>query len=121
MFNVVSKLEITNRTNWKYILQRTRRASDWTELTDIFKDDLEHPSVVQCAIPDTLETMTLTNCKVFFEAIRQRLKEPGNGILASLKAAGALYWMIMQNNLPARDLPTEPPNEDLHFEEILVL
>ena len=91
---VMSKLEITNRTNWKYILQQAQRALVWMELADIFKDDLEHPSVVLCAVLDatyTLETMTLTNRKVFFKTIRSRLKEPDNRILARLKAAAALY------------------------------
>jgi hypothetical protein len=117
---VKSKLEITNHTNWKYILKLARRASVWTELVDIFKDDLDHPSVVLCAVPDatyTLETMTLTNRKVFFETICSTLKVPGNGILARLNAAEALYWGVMHNNLPASDLPIETHDDDLPFEE----
>ena len=117
---VMSKLGITNRTNWKYILQQARRASVWTKLSDIFKDDLKHPSIVLCAVLDatsTLETMTLTNCKVFLETIRSRLKMLGNGILARLKAADALYWAVIHNNLPASNLPIETYYEDMPFEE----
>jgi hypothetical protein len=116
----MSKLEITNRTNWKYIIQLAWRASVWTELADIFKDDLDHPSVVLCAVPDatyTLEMMTLTNRKVFFETICSTLKVPSNGILARLKAVDALYWAVMYNNLPTSDLPIKTYDEDLPFEE----
>jgi hypothetical protein len=121
---VMSKLEITNRTNWKHILKRAQRASVWTELADIFKDDVEHPSVVLCAIPDatyTLETMTLKNRKVFFETIHSKLKKPDNGIRARLKATDALYWTVMLNNLPARDLRIESVDEDLPFEQLVTL
>jgi NAD+-dependent protein deacetylase SIR2 len=116
---VKSKLEITNHTNWKYILKLARRASIWTELVDIFKDDLDHPSVVLCAVPDatyTLETMTLTNRKLFFKTI-STLKVTDNGILERLKAADALYWAVMHNNLPASDLPIEEYDKDLPFKE----
>jgi NAD+-dependent protein deacetylase SIR2 len=116
---VMSKLEITNRTNWKYIIQLARRASVWTELADIFKDDLVHPSVVLCAVPDatyTLETMTLSNRKLFFKTI-STLKVADNGILERLKAADALYWAVMHNNLPASDLPIEAYDKDLPFKE----
>lgn len=108
--NIMSKLEVTNQTNWKYILQQARRASVWTELADIFKDDLEHPSVVLCAVPDatyTWETMTLANRNVLFQTIRSRIKEPGNGILARLKAASGLYSAAMHNGLPTMDLNIE--------------
>jgi hypothetical protein len=47
-----------------------------------------------CAVLDatyTLETMTVTNRKVFFEIICFILKALGNVILARLKAANALY------------------------------
>jgi NAD-dependent histone deacetylase SIR2 len=118
---MMSKLEITSGTSWKYILQRARRASVWTELTDIFKPDLEDPSVVLCAVPDatyTLETMTLTNRKVLFEIIRSRVKEPGNGILARLKAASALYRAAMYNDLPV-DLPIESGVEHLPFKDVV--
>ena len=117
---VMSKLKITTPTNWKYILQSAQRTSVWTELADIFKDDLRHPSVVLCAVPDatyTLETMTLTNRKVFFETICSTLKVPENRILARLKAAEALYWEVMHNNLPASDLPIETYDENLPFEK----
>jgi hypothetical protein len=116
----MDKLEITDQAAWKYILKRASRASVWTELTDIFKDYLEHPSVVLCAVPNAthrLETLTLSNRKVFFEGIRSRLKEPENGILASLKAASSLYWLVIHNRLPAGDLPIESANEDLAFEQ----
>jgi NAD-dependent SIR2 family protein deacetylase len=117
---VMDKLEITDRATWKYILKRARRASVWIELIDIFKDDLEHPSVVLCAVPNAtyrLEALTLSNRKVFFETIRSRLKEPENGILARLKAASALYWAVIHNGLPIEDLPIESANEDLSFEQ----
>jgi len=77
---------------------------------------------VLCAVPDityTLETMTLTNRKVFFERIRSRLKGTENRIVARLKAADALYWAMMYNNLPASDLPIESAKEDLPFEQIV--
>ena len=117
---VMDKLEITDQATWKYILKRARRASVWTELIDIFQDDLEHPSVVLCAVPNAtyrLEALTLSNRKVFFETIRSRLKEPENGILARLKAASALYWAVIHNGLPIGDLPIESANEDLPFEQ----
>jgi hypothetical protein len=94
IFKVMSKLEITDCINWKYILKLAQRASVWTKLADIFKNDLDHPSVVLCAVGDTtytLETMTLTNRNVFFKTICLTLKVLGNRILARLKAADALY------------------------------
>jgi NAD+-dependent protein deacetylase SIR2 len=115
---VMRELEITDQANWKYIIQRARRASIWIELADIFKDNLKYPSVVLCAIPDTtytLETLTLADRKVFFETIRSRLGDPKNRILARLKAASTLYWAVINNNLPANKLLIESANEDLLF------
>ena len=117
---VMDKLEIPDRAGWKYVLKRARRASVWTELIDIFKGDLEHPSVVLCAVPNAtyrLEALTLPNREVFFETIRSRLKEPGNEILPRLKAASALYWAVIHSCLPAGDLPIESANDDLPFEQ----
>ena len=119
---VMDKLEITDRATWKYILKRARRASVWTELIDIFKDDLEHPSVVLCAVPNAtyrLEALTLSNRKVFFETIRSRLKEPENGILARLKAASALYQAVMHDDLPTGDLSIESGDEHMPFKEVV--
>jgi hypothetical protein len=117
---VIDKLKITDWATWKYILKRARRASVWTKLINIFKDDLEHPSVMLCAVPNAtyrLEALTLSNRKVFFKTIRLRLKEPENGILARLKAASALYWAVIYNGLPIGDLPIESANKDLPFEQ----
>jgi hypothetical protein len=117
---VMDKLEITDQATWKYILKRARKASVWTELIDIFKDDLEHPTVVLCAVPNAtymLEALTLSNREVFFETIRSRLKEPENGILARLKAASALYLAVIHSGLPIGELPIESANEDLPFEQ----
>jgi hypothetical protein len=119
---MMSKLEITNGTSWKYILQRARRASVWTELTDIFKDDLEDLSVILCAISDViymLETMTLTNRKVLFEIIRSRIKELDNKILTRLKAISALYQTVMHDDLPIRDLSIESGDEHMPFKEVV--
>lgn len=66
-----------------------------------------------------LEALTLSNRKVFFETIRSRLEEPENGILARLKAADALYWALMHDGLPTRDLPIESANEVLPFEQMV--
>lgn len=91
---VISKLEITNYTNQKYILKLTQRASIQTKLANIFKGDLDYLSVVLYTVLDAtyhLKTMTLTNCKVFFKTIGLTLKVLGNRILARLKAIDALY------------------------------
>jgi NAD-dependent histone deacetylase SIR2 len=108
---IMSKFGINDKTNWKYVLQRARRGSIWTELADIFKNDLKYPSIVLCAVPDathTLETMTLTNRKVLVEIIRSRIKEPGEEILNRLKHASLLYGAAMRNDpLPAKDLPID--------------
>ena len=91
---VMDKLEITDQATWKYILKRARRALVWTELINIFKDDLEHPNIVLCAVLNAthrLKAIILSNYRVFFEIIHLRLKELENGILARLKAASALY------------------------------
>ena len=117
---VMDKLEITNQATWKYILTRARRASVWTELIDIFKGDLEDPIIVLCAVPNAthrVEALTLSNRKVFFDTIRSRSKEPESGILARLKAASALYRLLIHNSLPIGDLPIESANEDLSFEQ----
>ncbi|TVY18846.1 NAD-dependent protein deacetylase [Lachnellula arida] len=122
ILKVMDKLEITDRADWKYLLQRARRASFWTELVEIFKGDLEHSSVVLCAVPNTtyrLETLTMSNRKLLFEGIRSRLEDPGNGIMARLKAADSLYWALMHNGLPTRDLPIESANEVLPFEQMV--
>lgn len=122
ILKVMDRLEITDLAKWKYILQRARRASIWIELVDIFKDHLEHPSVVLCAVPNAtyrLETLTMSNRKALFKGIRSRLEESDNGIVARLKAADALYWTLMHDNLPTRDLPIESANESLPFEEIV--
>ena len=121
---VMSKLGITNQTSWKCLLKRAQRASVWTELADIFKDDVKHPSVVLCAISDatyTLETMTLTNREMFFKTIHSKIEEPGNGIRERLKAAETLYWMVMLNNLPVTDLPIESVDGNLPFERLVTL
>jgi hypothetical protein len=60
--------------------------------------------------------MTLANRKVFFETILSRLKGTDNRILARLKAADALYWAVMHNDLPESNLPIESAEEDLPFE-----
>jgi len=117
---VMDKLEITDQATWRYILKRARRASVWTELIDIFKDSLEHPSVVLCAVPTAthrLEALTLSNRKEFFRIIRSRLAEPESEILARLEAASALYRAVIHNGLPIGDLPIESANEDLPFEQ----
>jgi NAD+-dependent protein deacetylase SIR2 len=116
---VMSKLKITNETRWKYILQQARRASVWTELTDIFKNDLEDPSVVLCAVPDstyTLETMTLADRTEFLQIIRSRIAETGNGILARLQDASALYKAAMYNDVP-EVLAIESSDEHLPFKD----
>ena len=117
---VMDRLEVSNRTTWKLILKRARKASIWTELVDIFKDDLEHPSVVLCAVPKAtykLEALTISHREVFLDTIRSRLKEPKNGILARLKAASSLYWAVIQNSLPTDNLPLECADEELPFEQ----
>jgi len=117
---VMDRLEVSNRTTWKLILKRARKASIWTELVDIFKDDLEHPSVVLCAVPKAtykLEALTISHREVFLGTIRSRLKEPKNGILARLKAASSLYWAVIQNSLPTDNLPLECADEELPFEQ----
>jgi hypothetical protein len=58
---------------------------------------------------------------VFFETIHSKLKEPGNGIRARLRATDALYWTVMLNNLPATDLRIESVDEDLPFEQLVTL
>lgn len=78
--------------------------------------------VVLCAVPNAtyrLETLTMPNRKVLFEGIRSRLEEPDNGIMARLKAADALYWALMHDNLPTRDLPIGSANEVLPFEQMV--
>jgi hypothetical protein len=115
---LMSKLEI-NGTSWKYVLRRARRGSVWIELADIFKNDLEDPSVVLSAISDatyTLEAMTLTNRKALFDTIRSRIEEPGNEILQRLKTASALYTAVIHNSLPG-DLPIESGDEHLPFKD----
>jgi NAD-dependent histone deacetylase SIR2 len=121
IFTVMSKLGICNRISWNYILQRARRASIWTELAEIFKDDVEHPSVVLCAIPEAttaLETMTMANRKELIEKIHSRRNEPGNGILARLKAAADLYRAVILGDLP-KDLPIESADNGLPFEQVV--
>jgi hypothetical protein len=61
--------------------------------------------------------ITLTNRKMFFKTISLKLKVLNNGILTRLKAAEALYWAVMHNNLLASNLPIETYNDDLPFEE----
>ncbi|KFZ18876.1 hypothetical protein V501_00965, partial [Pseudogymnoascus sp. VKM F-4519 (FW-2642)] len=116
---VMRKLEITDMANWKFVLQRARRASIWTELADIFKDYLNHPSVALCAVPNaaySLETLTLANRKTFLETIRARVRKPGNEVLSRLKAASPLYMALMNGRLPIDVLPIES-NKRLLFEE----
>jgi len=77
---------------------------------------------VLCAISDAtymLETMTLTNRKVLFEIIRSRIKEPGNKILARLKATSALYQAVMHDDLPTGDLFIESGDEHMPFKEVV--
>ncbi|PVH70206.1 hypothetical protein DL98DRAFT_541030 [Cadophora sp. DSE1049] len=119
---VMDRLEVTDRALWKHILKRARKASIWTELIDIFKDDLEHPSVVLCAVPKAtykLEALTRSRRKIFLETIRSRLKEPKNGIMARLKVASSLYWAVIQSSLSTDDLPIECADEDLPFERMV--
>lgn len=117
---VMSKLKVTSYTNWKYVIQLARRALVWTELVDIFKNELDYLSVVLCAVSDatyTLKTITVTNCKVFFEIICSTLKALSNTILARLKAVDALYQALIHNNLPVSNLLIETYNKDLPFEK----
>jgi hypothetical protein len=117
---MIAKLKINDRANWKAISQRARRASVWTELAEMFQGELEYPSVVLCAVPDathTLETLTLTDRKLYLETIRLRLQEPGNRILVNLKAASALYWAVIHNDIPEGDLAIESVNEGISFEQ----
>ncbi|KAH7363946.1 DHS-like NAD/FAD-binding domain-containing protein [Rhexocercosporidium sp. MPI-PUGE-AT-0058] len=120
VLKVMDRLEVTDRAAWKRILKRARKASVWTELIDIFKDDLERPSVVLCAVPKAtykLEALTLSHRKAFLDTIRSRLKVPENGILARLRAASSLYWAVINNGLPTGNLQIESANEDLPFEQ----
>ena len=120
---VMKELEITDMNNWKFVLQRARRASIWTELADIFKGHLDHPSVALCAVSNStysLETLTSANRKTFFEAIRARVRKPGNEVLTRLKAASPLYMALMNGRLPIDVLPIES-NNHLLFEETVRL
>lgn len=117
---VIDKLKITDQATWKYILKQARRALVQTKLTNIFKDDLEHLSVVLYAVLNAtykLEALILSNRKVFFKTIRSRLKEPENRILARLKATSALYQAVIHSGLPIGELPIESANEDLPFKQ----
>ncbi|KFY21433.1 hypothetical protein V493_07417 [Pseudogymnoascus sp. VKM F-4281 (FW-2241)] len=107
---VMEELKITEMANWKFVLQRARRASIWTELADIFMDYLDHPSVALCAVPNatySLETLTLANRKTFLEAIRARVRKPGNEVLTRLKAASPLYMALMNGRLSIGVLPID--------------
>jgi hypothetical protein len=118
---MMSKLKITNGKSWKYILKRARRASFWTELTSIFKNVLEDPSVVLYAIINatyTLESMTLTDRKAVFELIRLRIKELSNQIIDRLRAISNLYKAIMHDVLP-ENLAIESINEHLPFKDLI--
>lgn len=120
---VMKELEITDMANWKFVLQRARRASIWTELADIFKDYLDHPSVALCAVPNatySLETLTLANRKTFLETIRARVRKPGSEVLTRLKAASPLYMTLISGRLPIDVLPIES-NKHLLFEETVRL
>ncbi|KFY50509.1 hypothetical protein V495_00225 [Pseudogymnoascus sp. VKM F-4514 (FW-929)] len=120
---VMKELEISDMANWKFVLQRARRASIWTELADIFKDYLDYPSVALCAVPNatySLETLTLANRKIFLEAIRARVRKPGNEVLTRLKVASPLYMALMNGRLPTDVLSIES-NKHLLFEETVKL
>ena len=106
-----NKLEITGLANRKYILKRARRASILIELVGIFKGNVEHPSVVLCAVLNAtyrLETLAMSNRKVLLKGNRSRLEEPGNGIAARLKAVDALYWALIHDGLPQIPPPASP-------------
>jgi NAD-dependent histone deacetylase SIR2 len=99
---VQSDLQI-EQADWTHVLTRARKASVWTDLAEIFKGDVEHPSVVLCAVSggtSVLEKMTLADREIFFEKIRSRKMDPGDRMLANLKAVDTLYWAVICNNLP---------------------
>ena len=47
-----------------------------------------------------IETLNTHGQKVFLTTIRSRVNEPGSAITATLRAASALYFMIIKDTLP---------------------
>lgn len=113
-------LQVTRETNWKYILQWARRALVWIELTDVFRDCLEHPSVALCAVADatsTLEKLTLTSREKYLNTIRLRVQQQDNEIVARLRSATPLYLALVRGNLSTDLLPIESNESSLSFED----
>ena len=66
-----------------------------------------------------LKTIIFKNRKVLFKIIRLKIKELGNRILIRLKDISALYLIIINNNLPIKDLFIESSNDRMPFKEVV--